>query len=151
MVMDDQRGNKLRNRCTLMLIPNTAAIGAREIGVKLDARGYIRVSERLETTEPDVGPLETCAGSPQFTHVAGDGYRIIRDSLARQQRSTRDRRAPCCVFTDPPIAHGTPSECNAQRNAIAVRVAKLPMSAVLRTEARGETKGLLVCSMRKGV
>ena len=31
-------------------IPNTAGIGLEEAGVELDARGYIRVNERLETT-----------------------------------------------------------------------------------------------------
>src|SRR5262249_8173334 len=32
---------------------------------------------------------------------------------------------------------------DAQRNGVAVRVAKLPMSAVLRTEATGETQGFM--------
>ena len=63
-------------------IPNTQGIGLEDTGVVLDARGYIRVNERLETTAPDVWAMGDCAGSPQFTHVAGDDFRIVRDNLA---------------------------------------------------------------------
>ena len=63
-------------------IPNTAGIGLEEAGVELDDRGYIRVNERLETTAPDVWAIGECAGSPQFTHVSIDDFRIIRDNLA---------------------------------------------------------------------
>ena len=35
-------------------VANTAGIGLEEAGVELDARGYIRVNERLETTAPNV-------------------------------------------------------------------------------------------------
>jgi pyruvate/2-oxoglutarate dehydrogenase complex dihydrolipoamide dehydrogenase (E3) component len=124
-------------------IPNTKGIGLEEVGVALDARGYIRVNERLETTAPSVWAMGDCAGSPQFTHVAGDDFRIIRDNLAGAKRSTRDRLVPYCVFTDPPLAHVGLSERESQRHGIAVRVAKLPMTAVLRTEATDETQGFM--------
>jgi pyruvate/2-oxoglutarate dehydrogenase complex dihydrolipoamide dehydrogenase (E3) component len=124
-------------------VPNTAGIGLEEAGVELDARGYIRVNERLETTAPDVWAIGECAGSPQFTHVSVDDFRIIRDNLAGGHRSTHDRLVPYCMFTDPPLAHVGLSEAEAQRQGVAVRVAKLPMSAVLRTEATDEKQGLM--------
>jgi pyruvate/2-oxoglutarate dehydrogenase complex dihydrolipoamide dehydrogenase (E3) component len=124
-------------------IPNTAAIGLEEAGVKLDGRGYIRVNERLETSASGVWALGECAGSPQFTHVSVDDFRIIRDNLAGGKRSTRDRLVPYCLFTDPPLAHVGLSEREAQHQGVTVRVAKLPMSAVLRTEATDETQGFM--------
>jgi len=124
-------------------VPNTHGIGLEEAGIELDVRGYVRVNERLETTAPDVWAMGDCAGSPQFTHVAGDDFRIIRDNLAGGKRSTRDRLVPYCMFTDPPLAHVGLSERGAQRDGIAVRVAKLPMSAVLRTETTDETQGFV--------
>jgi pyruvate/2-oxoglutarate dehydrogenase complex dihydrolipoamide dehydrogenase (E3) component len=124
-------------------IPNTKGIGLEEVGVELDARGYIRVNERLETTAPDVWAMGDRAGSPQFTHVAGDDFRIVRDNLAGAKRSTRDRLVPYCMFTDPPLAHVGLSETEAQRAGMAVRIAKLPMTAVLRTEATDETQGFM--------
>jgi pyruvate/2-oxoglutarate dehydrogenase complex dihydrolipoamide dehydrogenase (E3) component len=84
--------------------PNTAGIGLELAGVELDARGYVRVNDRLETTAPDVWAIGECAGSPQFTDVSEDDFRIIRDNLAGGSRSTRDRLIPYCLFTDPPLA-----------------------------------------------
>ena len=124
-------------------VPNTAGIGLEEAGVELDARGYIRVNDRLETTVPNVWAVGDCAGSPQFTHVSADDFRIIADNLNGGARSTGDRLVPYCVFTDPPLAHVGLSERDAQRMGIAVRVATLPMEAVLRTHTTGETSGFM--------
>jgi len=123
--------------------PNTAGIGLEEAGVELDGRGYIRVNERLETSAPDVWAMGECAGSPQFTHVSHDDFRIIRDNLDGGRRSTRDRLVPYCMFTDPQLAHVGLSERDAQGEGVATRVARLPMSAVLRALTIGETRGFM--------
>jgi pyruvate/2-oxoglutarate dehydrogenase complex dihydrolipoamide dehydrogenase (E3) component len=124
-------------------IPNTTGIGLEQAGIELDDRGYIRVNERLETSVPDVWAIGECANSPHFTHVSEDDFRIIRDNLAGGKRSTSDRQVPYCMFTDPPLAHVGLSEKEAQRQGIAVRVAKLPMGAVLRSFTTGEKQGFM--------
>jgi pyruvate/2-oxoglutarate dehydrogenase complex dihydrolipoamide dehydrogenase (E3) component len=124
-------------------IPNTDRVGLDVAGVDLDDRGYIRVNERLETSAPDVWAIGECAGSPQFTHISVDDFRIIRDNLAGGSRSTRDRQVPYCMFTDPPLARVGLSESEARARGMAVRVARLPMSAVLRTEATDEKQGFM--------
>jgi pyruvate/2-oxoglutarate dehydrogenase complex dihydrolipoamide dehydrogenase (E3) component len=123
--------------------PNTAGIGLELAGVELDSRGYIRVNERLETGAPDVWAIGECAGSPQFTHVSEDDFRIIRDNLAGADRSTRDRLVPYCLFTDPPLARVGLSEREASQRGVAVRVARLPMANVLRTRTTGENAGFM--------
>jgi pyruvate/2-oxoglutarate dehydrogenase complex dihydrolipoamide dehydrogenase (E3) component len=124
-------------------IPNTAGIGLDAAGVETDATGYIRVNERLETTAPDVWAIGECAGSPHFTHASVDDFRIVSDNLAGGHRTTRDRLVPYCLFTDPLLAHVGLSEGDAQRQGTAVRVARLPMSAVLRTQATDEAQGFM--------
>jgi len=47
------------------------------------------------------------------------------------------------MFTDPPLAHVGLSEAEAQRQGLDVRVAKLPMSGVLRAQTTGETQGFM--------
>jgi pyruvate/2-oxoglutarate dehydrogenase complex dihydrolipoamide dehydrogenase (E3) component len=123
--------------------PNTAGIGLDAAGVQLEARGYIQVNDRLETGAPDVWALGECAGSPQFTHVSLDDFRVIRDNLAGGNRTTRDRLIPFCLFTDPPLARVGWSEAEARRRGVAARVAKLPMSSVLRTRTTAETRGFM--------
>jgi len=124
-------------------IPNTDRAGLDVAGVDLDDRGYIRVNQRLETSAPDVWAIGECAGSPQFTHVSVDDFRIIRDNLAGGNRGTHDRLVPYCMFTDPPLARVGLSESEARARGMAVRVARLPMSAVLRTEATDEKQGFM--------
>jgi pyruvate/2-oxoglutarate dehydrogenase complex dihydrolipoamide dehydrogenase (E3) component len=124
-------------------IPNTAGIGLKETGVELDSRGYIRVNGRLETSAPDVWALGECAGSPQFTHISEDDFRIIRDNLAGQNRTTRDRLVPYCMFTDPPLARVGLSEGEAERQGIIARVATLPMDAVLGAQATDQRQGFM--------
>jgi pyruvate/2-oxoglutarate dehydrogenase complex dihydrolipoamide dehydrogenase (E3) component len=123
--------------------PNTAGIRLEVAGVELDGHGYIKVNERLETSAPEVWAIGECAGSPQFTHVSFDDFRIIRDNLAGANRTTRDRLIPYCMFTDPQLARVGLSESEAQRQGIEVRVAKLPTSAVLRTHTIDERQGFM--------
>ena len=124
-------------------IPNTAGIGLEVAGVELDQRGYVKVNDRLQTTAPNIWAIGECAGSPQFTHISLDDFRVIRDNLAGINRTTRDRMIPSRLFTDPQVAHVGRSETEAARQGIAVRVIKLPMAAVLRTRTIDETRGFM--------
>jgi pyruvate/2-oxoglutarate dehydrogenase complex dihydrolipoamide dehydrogenase (E3) component len=124
-------------------IPNTSGIGLEEAGVELDGRGYIRVNDRLETSAPGVWALGECAGSPQFTHISEDDFRIVRDNLAGGNRSTRDRLVPYCMFTDPPLAHVGLSEGEAERRGVIARVARLPMDFVLGAQATDQREGFM--------
>jgi pyruvate/2-oxoglutarate dehydrogenase complex dihydrolipoamide dehydrogenase (E3) component len=123
--------------------PNTAGIGLELAGVELTDRGYIKVNERLETTALDVWAIGECAGSPQFTHIAFDDFRVIRDDLAGGDRVTTGRQVPFCMFTDPEFARVGLSETEAKKQGIAYRLAKIPMVAVLRTRTLSETRGFM--------
>lgn len=123
--------------------PNTKDIGLDVAGVAVDARGFVRVNDRLETDAPGVWAVGECAGSPFFTHVSADDFRIVLENLAGGKRSTSDRLVPYCVFTDPPLARVGLNEREAKAQAIAARVATLPMGAVLRTEATSEKNGFM--------
>lgn len=123
--------------------PNTADIGLDKAGVELDVRGFVRVNERLEASAAGVWAIGEAAGSPQFTHVSVDDFRIVRDNMAGGNRRTDDRLVPYVMFTDPPLARVGISEGEAKRNGIPVRSASLPMNNVLRTEATDEVQGFM--------
>ncbi len=123
--------------------PNTAGIVLEVAGVELNERGYVKVNDRLQTTAPNVWAIGECAGSPQFTHISLDDFRVIRDNLAGINRTTRGRMIPSCLFTDPQVAHIGLTETEAGRQGIAVRAVKLPIAAVLRTRTIDETRGFM--------
>jgi len=124
-------------------IPNTRNVGLDKTGVALDARGYIQVNERLETAAPGIWALGECAGSPQFTHVSEDDFRIVHSNLHGGSRNTHDRLIPFCLFTDPEIARVGLSESEAVAGGRPYRVATLPMAAVLRARTLSETRGFM--------
>ena len=92
------------------------------------------------TTAAGVWAMGECAGSPQFTHVAFDDFRVVRDNLAGKVRTTRDRLVPYCAFIDPELARVGLDETTAQQQRIAVRVARLPMTSVLRPGHRRDAR-----------
>jgi len=123
--------------------PNTQGIGLDKTGVELDGRGYIKVNDRLETTAPNVWAMGDCAGSPHFTHVAFDDFRIVRDNLNGGHRTTKDRLVPFCIFTDPELARVGLNESEAKSRGIEHRIAKMPMAVVLRTRTLSEPRGFM--------
>jgi pyruvate/2-oxoglutarate dehydrogenase complex dihydrolipoamide dehydrogenase (E3) component len=123
--------------------PNTDGIGLDRAGIETDPRGHVTVDERLRTTAAGVWAVGDCAGSPHFTHVAYDDFRVVRDDLAGGSRVTTGRQVPFCLFTDPELARVGLSEREAVERGIPYRLAKIPMAAVLRTRTLSETRGFM--------
>jgi pyruvate/2-oxoglutarate dehydrogenase complex dihydrolipoamide dehydrogenase (E3) component len=123
--------------------PNTQDIGLELAGIELDERGYIKVNERLETTASNVWAVGDCAGSPQFTHVVFDDFRIVRDNLDGGNRSTQNRLVPYVMFTDPELARVGLNESEAKSRGINYRLVKMRMAAVLRTRTLSEPRGFI--------
>jgi pyruvate/2-oxoglutarate dehydrogenase complex dihydrolipoamide dehydrogenase (E3) component len=125
--------------------PNTDGIGLELAGVNVDGRGHIAVDERLRTTAPDVWAAGDCAGSPYFTHIGHDDYRVLLDNLpgGSGSRVTTGRQVPYCLFTDPELARVGLSEREARDQGVGYRLLKIPMEAVLRARTVAETRGFL--------
>lgn len=130
--------------------PNTKGIGLEIAGVELNEHGYIKVNEHLETTAPDVWAVGEVAGSPQFTHISEDDFRVVRDSILGGNRVTTGRLVPFCLFTDPEFARVGLTEKEAKAQGIAYRLFKVPMAAVLRARSLMETRGFLKCLVEAG-
>src|SRR6202042_496513 len=68
--------------------PNTEGLGLELTGVELTGRGYIKVNDRLQTTAPGVWAIGEVAGSPQFTHISIDDFRVVHANLTGGNRVT---------------------------------------------------------------
>lgn len=123
--------------------PNTDRLDTARARVDLDARGYIRVNDRLQTTAPDVWATGECAGSPKFTHVGEDDGRIVLDNLTGGSRTTQGRLVPYCLFTDPELAHVGLTESEAHAKGAPYRIARMPMARVFRAQTLSETRGFV--------
>jgi pyruvate/2-oxoglutarate dehydrogenase complex dihydrolipoamide dehydrogenase (E3) component len=123
--------------------PNAEGLGLELAGVELTDRGYIQVNERLQTTAPGVWAIGEVAGSPQFTHISVDDFRVVYANLTGGNRVTTGRQVPYCLFTDPELARIGLSETDANVKGIPYRLFKVPMEANLRARTLSETRGFL--------
>ncbi|KAJ2982266.1 hypothetical protein NQ176_g1501 [Zarea fungicola] len=123
--------------------PNTQNIGLEEAGIELTPAGHVKVDEQLKTTVDGVYAVGDCAGSPYFTHIGFDDFRIVLSSLTGSPRhgGVTDRQVPSVLFTSHELAHVGLREHEAQSQGIKYRLGKLPMKAFLRTRTQGDTRG----------
>jgi pyruvate/2-oxoglutarate dehydrogenase complex dihydrolipoamide dehydrogenase (E3) component len=123
--------------------PSTEGLGLELAGVELTDRGYVKVNERLQTTAPGVWAIGEVAGSPQFTHISIDDFRVVHDNINGVNHATTGRQVPYCLFTDPELARVGLNEGEAEARGIPYRLFKVPMKAVLRARTLSETRGFL--------
>jgi pyruvate/2-oxoglutarate dehydrogenase complex dihydrolipoamide dehydrogenase (E3) component len=125
-------------------VPNTDRLDPRAAGIDTDAKGYIRVNERLETSAAGVYALGDVKGGPAFTHISYDDFRVIRANLLEGgRRTTGDRPVPYTVFIDPQLGRIGLTEREARKAGRAYGVARMPMSRVARALEMDEPRGLM--------
>jgi pyruvate/2-oxoglutarate dehydrogenase complex dihydrolipoamide dehydrogenase (E3) component len=125
-------------------VPNTEALTLEAAGIRLDDRGFVAVDEYLETSVPGVYAMGDVKAGPAFTHLSYDDYRVLHANLiGGQKASTRDRIVPYTMFIDPQLGRAGITEREARAQGRAIRVAKLPMNAVIRALETGETRGFM--------
>lgn len=124
--------------------PNTKDLGLEHTGITLDEDGYIEVNEHLQTGTRGVYALGDVKGGPQFTHIAYDDYRVVRDALLHgSKRTTEHRPLPYVVFTEPQLGRIGLSKSQAKEQGIKYRVSRLPARTIGRAVQTGETDGFV--------
>jgi pyruvate/2-oxoglutarate dehydrogenase complex dihydrolipoamide dehydrogenase (E3) component len=126
-------------------VSNADALNLAAAGIQTDARGFIKVNDRLETTASGIYALGDIKGGPAFTHISYDDFRIIRAGLLEKKKnaSTKDRLVPYTVFLDPQLGRVGLTEMEARAQGGKIRVAKLPMTSVARALEVDETRGFM--------
>lgn len=124
---------------------NTEGLNLDKAGVELDARGFVKVNERLETSTKNIFALGDVNGGPQFTYISLDDYRIVANNLfADKTRSTLDRNnVPRAMFIDPAFSRVGLNVKEAKAKGHDVLVAKMATDAIPRAKQIGKTDGFI--------
>lgn len=124
--------------------PNTENLDLQKAGITLDTRGFISVDDHLKAA-PNIWAMGDVAGTPQFTYMSLDDYRIVRDQLFGEgKRNRKDRLSiPTSVFTYPPLSHIGMTETQAVQQGLDVTIKKLPANAIPKAKVLGQTDGML--------
>jgi pyruvate/2-oxoglutarate dehydrogenase complex dihydrolipoamide dehydrogenase (E3) component len=124
--------------------PNTDSLNVGAAGIATDARGFVKVTEKLETNVEDVYAMGDIKGGPAFTHISYDDFRILRTNLIEKGSATTENRfVPYTVFIDPQLGRVGITETQARAQNKKFRVAKMPMNYVARALEVDETRGFM--------
>ena len=124
--------------------PNTDDLGLQNAGVETDARGYIRVNDRLETSVAGIWALGDCNGRGAFTHTAYNDYEIVADNLLTGADRKVSDRIPCyALYVDPPLGRVGITEIEARALGKRIAIGRRPMSRVARAREKDEMYGLM--------
>ncbi len=85
--------------------PNTNILHPERAGIELDSRGWVKVDEFLETSQPGIWAFGDANGRHLFKHVANYESGIVYYNAVQKKRVPADYHAvPHAVFAHPEIA-----------------------------------------------
>lgn len=124
--------------------PNVEGIGLEAAGVKLDQRGFIKVTPQLETTAPGVFAIGDVAGPPMLAHKGEREGIVVAERLAgAPSHPVNYGNIPNATYCHPEVASIglTEDACKAQK--LDYKLGKFPFSANGRARTAGETDGFV--------
>ncbi len=120
-------------------------------GIALDPRGFVRVSEHLETSLPGVYAAGDVIGDPLYVYAAAyEGGLAAENALSSTPRARDYTAIPWVIFTDPQLAGVGLNENQARAAGIAVDISVLPLDKVPRALAARDTRGFVKLLRARG-
>jgi mercuric reductase len=120
-------------------------------GVALDPRGFVRVSEHLETSLPGVYAAGDVIGDPMYVYAAAyEGGLAAENALSASPRMRDYTGIPWVIFTDPQLSGVGLDETQARAAGLEVDVSVLPLDKVARARAARDTRGFVKLLRARG-
>jgi dihydrolipoamide dehydrogenase len=147
-VISEYNGQKLEELYDRVLVsvgrtPNGQDIGLENTKVQKDERGFIKVDEKMASTDPNIYAIGDIAGGILLAHKASKEARIAVENIAGEGSAVnRDYAIPAVVFTDPEVAWVGLTETEARQKNIPFEIAKFPWGASGRALTYDRTDGL---------
>jgi pyruvate/2-oxoglutarate dehydrogenase complex dihydrolipoamide dehydrogenase (E3) component len=124
--------------------PNTDDLGLDKAGIETDAKGYIKVDDRLAANVAGVWALGDCNGRGAFTHTAWNDYEIVAANLLDGADRRVSQRIPgYALYIDPPLGRVGMTEAQARASGRPLLLSTRPMARVGRAVEKGESLGFM--------
>lgn len=124
--------------------PNSDQAGLKQLGLKIDERGFIQVNAQRKTNLPNFYAIGDIAGQPMLAHKASHEGVLVAEVLAGQNRAYDAKTVPSVIFVDPEIAAAGWTEEEAKAHGHAdLKVAKFPFAANGKAVSMNETEGFV--------
>jgi dihydrolipoamide dehydrogenase len=123
--------------------PYTNGLGAKEAGVEMDNRGFIKVDSHFRTSVPGIYAIGDVIGGAMLAHKAEDEGVALAEQLAGQAGHVNYEAIPGVVYTWPEVANLGRTEEQLKAEGVAYKVGKFPFTANGRARANGDTDGFV--------
>ena len=124
--------------------PNVESIGLKEAGVQLTDRGFIKITERMETTAKGIYAIGDVAGPPMLAHKGEREGVVLAELLAGKHTHGMDySNVPNATYCHPEVASVGMTEQQCKDKKLDYKVRKFPFSANGRARTSGETDGFV--------
>src|SRR4051812_33182306 len=142
--MDGQKKEELFDRVLVAVgrTPNSDDLGLENTKVTLDEKGFIKVNDQQQTTDPAIYAIGDIAGGVLLAHKASREGRIAVEVITGENSSAEDVIIPAVVFTDPEVAWCGLTEAEAKEKDVEIQVAKFPWGASGRALSIDRPEGL---------
>jgi len=142
--LDGQKKEELYDRVLVAVgrTPNSDDLGLENTKVSLDEKGFIKVNDKQQTSDPSIYAIGDIAGGIMLAHKASKEARIAVEVITGENSSFKGVTIPAVVFTDPEVAWCGLTEAEAKAKGIAVKVAKFSWGASGRALTLDRPEGL---------
>lgn len=123
--------------------PNTAALLADGVNIKLDARGFIEVDDHCQTAEAGVYAIGDCVRGPMLAHKASEEGVMVAEIIAGQAGHVRYDLIPSVIYTHPEMAWVGATEEALQAAGRAYKKGDFPFAANGRAKAANAASGFV--------
>lgn len=123
--------------------PNTDGLGADQVGLKLDNRGFVEVDSNFQTSLPGVYAIGDVVPGPMLAHRASEDGVAIAEMIAGQTAHVDYELVPWVIYTWPEIAWVGKTEQALKTEGVEYRTGSFPFAASGRARAMEETQGFV--------
>jgi dihydrolipoamide dehydrogenase len=123
--------------------PNTKNLKLKQVGVKLDQKGRVKVDKNFQTNIPNIYAIGDVIEGPMLAHKAEEEGIAIAELIAGQSGHVNYDVIPGVVYTTPELAYVGKTEEQLKNENHSYKVGKFPFMANSRAKAINETEGFV--------
>ncbi|HEX2574560.1 MAG TPA: dihydrolipoyl dehydrogenase [Polyangia bacterium] len=123
--------------------PNSEGLGLAEVGVQIDAKGFVTVDRQQRTSVPSIYAIGDVCGQPMLAHKASKEAEIAAEVIAGKPAENDSNIIPAVIFSDPEIATVGMTQADAEAAGRRVKIGKYPFGGLGRAMTQLETEGFV--------
>jgi dihydrolipoamide dehydrogenase len=124
---------------------NNKGIGLEELGVEMDQRGFIKVSNMMQTNVEGVYAIGDCATTtPWLAHKSSAEGLLVAEFIGGHHPPAIDYgKIPGCYYCNPEVASVGMTEAKARERGYDVKIGKFPFAANGKATILGQRNGFI--------